>query len=71
VPSVFLPSTTFGPVQPFGERKMIMGQLGRFLKPFARASRWMRRMSAVTVSSVAAMSWCILSGSSPSTKYGV
>jgi arylsulfatase A-like enzyme len=59
------------PVQPFGERNIIMGQLGRFLKPFARASPWIRRMSPTTASSVAAMSWCILAGSSPSTKYGV
>ena len=39
---------------------MIMGQRGRALNPLARASRWMRRMSATTASSVAAMSWCIL-----------
>ncbi|MDR9898606.1 chemotaxis protein CheB [Aetokthonos hydrillicola Thurmond2011] len=27
-PSTFLPSTYFGPVQPFGDRKMIMGYSG-------------------------------------------
>ncbi len=29
VPSVFWPSTSFGPVQPLGERRMISGQSGR------------------------------------------
>ena len=55
VPSVGLPSTTVGPVQPFGERRMIIGQRGRSLKPLLRASRWMRRISATTVSSVVAI----------------
>src|SRR6266498_3676687 len=31
VPSVGLPSTSFGPVHPLGERKIIMGQRGRAL----------------------------------------
>jgi hypothetical protein len=58
VPSVSLPSTIFGPVQPFGERKIIIGQRGRALNPLVRASRWMRRRSATTTSSVAARAAC-------------
>ena len=60
-----------GQVQPLGERRTIMGQRGRALKPSRRASAWMRWISATTASSVAAISWCIASGSWPSTKYGV
>ena len=55
---------------PLGVRRTIIGQSGRFVKPFARASVLMRWISPMTVSSVAAISWCIACGSSPSTKYG-
>ena len=36
----------------------------------SRARRWISAISAVTSSKVAAMSWCIAAGSSPSTKRG-
>ena len=36
-PSVCLPSISFGPVQPLGVRRMIMGQRGRCVKPLLRA----------------------------------
>ena len=32
--------TIFGPVQPFGERSTIIGQRGRVVAPFSRASVW-------------------------------
>ncbi len=40
----------------------------RSWKPCARAPCWIARISSIAVSSVAAMSWCIAAGSSPSTK---
>ena len=64
-------ATTVGAVGSAALTADFMGQVGRLLNPTARASRWMLRMSATTASSVAAMSWCITIGSSPSTKYGV
>ena len=36
--SVGRPSTNFGPVQPFGERRIIIGNCWRCVKPFSRAS---------------------------------
>ena len=44
VPSTGLPSTSFGPVQPFGVRRTIAGQRGRSRKPWARVSSWIARM---------------------------
>ena len=44
VPSTGLPSTSFGPVQPFGVRRTIIGQRGRPGVPPLRArSRWISR----------------------------
>ena len=60
----------FGPVQPLGLRRTIIGQGWRSWKPCVRASRWISRMRSTTRSSVAAISWCISGGSSPSTKFG-
>jgi hypothetical protein len=37
-PSHFLPSISCGQVQPFGVRSTIIGQRGRVVTPFARAS---------------------------------
>jgi hypothetical protein len=68
VPSVALPSTVFGPVQPLGERSTIIGQRGRSLPWPLRARDWIVRISATTLSSVAAIFRCIASGSEPSTK---
>ena len=69
VPSTGTPSTSFGPVQPFGVRSTIIGQRGRArAPPSARASRWIAAISSSTASSVAASGWCIGAGSSPSTR---
>ena len=59
-----------GPVQPFGERKMIIGQRGRTVVPLRRASDWMRLISSMAWLSVAAIAWCMLIGSEPSTSSG-
>ena len=41
MPSTGLPSTSFGPVQPFGVRSTIIGQRGRLASPAPeRAVRW-------------------------------
>ena len=78
VPSMGLPSTSRGPVQPLGVRRIITGQAGRDRKPFLRASAWISFISEIQISSVAAIFWCmgsgsscLASGSSPWTKYGV
>ena len=70
-PSIGWPSTSFGPVQPLGVRRTIIGQRGRSVKPpLARAAAGSSAISSTTSSSVAAISWCIVVGSSPSTKWG-
>ncbi len=69
-PSVFWPSTSFGPVHPFGERKTIIGQRGRAVCPLSRAASWIPWIFATASSSAAAISWCMAIGSSPSTKIG-
>jgi hypothetical protein len=51
-----------------GELRTIIGQRGRSVAPPDRASRWICLIWATAWSSVAAMSKCIFSGSSPSTK---
>ena len=52
------PSTSFGPVQPFGVRSTIIGQRGRSLAPPARAAR---RISSISVTAcsiaVASRGW--------------
>ena len=53
-----MPSTNFGPVQPLGVRRMIIGQRGRVRNPFARASCWIDWISASTVSRVAVIVRC-------------
>ena len=68
--SVLRPSTSFGPVQPFGVRSTISGQRGRCAWPLARASAWISAISSSAVSSVSAISRWITAGSEPSTKYG-
>ena len=70
VPSVGRPSTLFGPVQPLGVRSTIIGQRGRSVERPSRAARWMAAISSMTVSIVAAMAWCTVRGSSPSTTWG-
>src|SRR5271165_7550413 len=47
---------------------MIMGQRGRDALPLCRASSWILRISRTQCSSVAAIAWCMLWGSLPSTK---
>jgi len=68
--STGFPSTSLGPVQPLGERNTIMGQRGRVVSPVVRACCWMRLISRMAQSRVAAICWCIFSGSLPSTKRG-
>ena len=53
------PSTTFGPVQPLGDLKTIMGHRGRMASFLFRAFFWICRMPWMALSKVAAMSWCI------------
>ncbi len=48
-----------------------MGQRGRKARPMRRASSWTLRISRTQCSRVAAIAWCMLGGSLPSTKYGV
>ena len=54
-PSTLWPSTSLGPVQPLGLRNTIIGQRGRSVLPPSRASRWMRLISEMTWSKVAAI----------------
>ena len=69
-PSALSPSTSFGPVHPFGVRSTIIGHRGRSGPAPERACCWIREISAVTSSSVAAISWCIVGGVEPSTNRG-
>ncbi len=69
-PSVCFPSTVFGPVHPFGVRRMIIGHRGRAVFPAVRTSRWMERIFEITVSTADAIFWCIVGGLSPSTNHG-
>ena len=55
MPSIRRPSTIFGPVQPLGEARTIIGQRGRADLLLTRASRWMARICSTAVSSAAAM----------------
>ena len=64
------PSTTPGPVQPFGVSRMIMGQIGRSLTPSSLAFRWFSLISAMQQSTASAIFSCISIGSLPLTKYG-
>jgi hypothetical protein len=66
-----VPVDSRGQVQPFGVRSTIIGQRGLVGTPLARACPWWARISATQWSSVAAIAWCMLAGSEPSTKYGV
>jgi len=69
--STFLPSTSFGPVHPFGLRRMIIGQRGAWPEAAPeRASSWIARIMSVARSIASAISRCIASGSLPSTKIG-
>ena len=58
----------FRPVQPLGDRRTIIGQRGRVASFLSRALFWIFRISSMAVSKVVAISSCIFSGSSPSTK---
>ncbi len=62
---------TFGPVQPLGDLSTIIGQRGRDVSLFVRAFFWICLMLSMAFSMAVAMSSCIFSGSSPSTKRGV
>ena len=71
-PSTLWPSTFRGAVQPLGLRRTIIGQRGRIALPAARGLFLDAcRISSTQCSSVAAIAWCMLAGSLPSTKYGV
>ena len=71
VPSTGLPSTNFGPVQPFGVRITSIGHIGRVASFLSRAFFWIVRTSATISSITAAMPLCMVIGSSPSRKYGL
>lgn len=74
LPSDLRPSTVFGPVQPLGERNTIMGHSGRdsSATPCASAACLMEAMRSRHLSSVAAKSLCVSSGSPRSvTKKGL
>ena len=70
VPSMGTPSTSRGPVQPFGVHSTSAGQRGRSTGPPAAscpaACSRMRAISATISSSVAAIRSCTAMGSSPS-----
>jgi hypothetical protein len=70
-PSTLCPSISRGAVHPFGVRRTIMGHRARRATPVLRASCWAARISRTHFSNVAAIAWCMLFGSDPSTKYGV
>ena len=70
VPSVCLPSTTFGPVQPFGVRSTIIGQVGRSVPTRPRAAALIAATSSMTASIVSAISAWTVIGSSPATNRG-
>src|ERR671934_198058 len=65
VPSTGTPSTSFGPVQPFGVRRTISGHAGR---PLARLAA---SIPSSASSSAAAKAWWTGSGSSPETRSGL
>ena len=69
-PSIWLPSTTFGPVQPFGVRSTIIGHFGLVRSSFSLAFFWIALISSIAWSKAAAILLCISIGSPPSTKYG-
>ena len=58
VPSIGSPSTSFGPVQPFGERRTIIGQRGRSVAPPSRAARWISAIRSSASSSAPAKRRC-------------
>lgn len=73
VPSICTPSTTPGPVQPFGVRRMTAGQrTGRNSSPPAppRASCWMARIRAWAAVSALCRAVKTAAGSSPATTTG-
>ena len=65
-----MPSHSFGPVQPLGARKTIIGHTGNELSLFLRAFSWIALIFSIALSKPAAISGCIFSGSVPSTKIG-
>ena len=62
MPSTGAPSTSAGPVQPFGVRSTIMGHAGRARRSSARDSRRMRAMSSRASSIAAAIRRCMSLG---------
>ena len=70
LPSAGLPSTVFGPLHPFGLRRMIIGQRGSNPPCPARACCWIRRIASNARSIAAASAWCIAAGSEPATSIG-
>jgi hypothetical protein len=68
VPVTRMPSTSSGPVHPFGLRSTIIGQRGRLPSQLpSRAESWILRISAHAVAIAAATRWCMPGMSSPST----
>ena len=57
VSSTFLPSTSLGPVQPFGVRRMIIGHSGRPVSPSSRAARWIAAIWSNASSNAVASCW--------------
>ena len=62
------PSTSAGPGPALGRAQHDHRPAGRRRMPSSRACRWISAISSSASSSVAAMSWCMSAGSSPSTK---
>jgi hypothetical protein len=73
-PSVFRPSTSRGPVQPFGLRSTITGQRGTTPASRAasgpRARRWIAAIESSACASVCAIAGCMRAGSSLETNSG-
>ena len=70
--STFLPSTSFGPVQPFGLRSTIIGQRGRSSRPLGAARLVLdrARCGRTPCRACRPCSRCMSAGSLPSTKNG-
>ena len=69
VPSIRLPSSSFGPVHPLGVRSTMHGHAGRRTSP-DRARSLISAISSKTSSMQAASAWCTSVGSDPSTNQG-
>jgi len=70
VPSIWIPSTIFGPVQPWGVRRMSIGQAGRLRSPpraFARIASISSMMRSMVAAIAGARPWAPPRRRPPST----